>query len=159
MGRPRVSDILPKRPYKSVNRLVFTDALGAVICERITRGETLTNICAGTGMPDITTVWKWTVERPAFAQAYARARELQAHALWDEAMHAARSATDKDSASVARGIVDAVARLTRSLNPKVYGDKIDVTTRRGVDGMSDDTLEAAIGALGEAGVVKPESVH
>ena len=136
----------------------YSEEIATRVCDAIVRGETLTNICAAADMPSTVTIWKWTTQYPAFANAYARARELQAHALWDEALTAARNATDKDSAAAARGVVDAVARLSRALNPRVYGDKLDVTTRKGVDDMTDDALKDAVDVL--RGVVpQAEAVH
>ncbi|HEU5313634.1 MAG TPA: hypothetical protein VFU08_07400 [Candidatus Udaeobacter sp.] len=53
------------------------------ICERMARGETLTNICRDPDMPGWTTVHDWKRSDESFRQALERAREQQAEA-WTE---------------------------------------------------------------------------
>jgi uncharacterized protein (DUF885 family) len=60
-----------------------TPELCKEICERISEGETLTNICRDPDMPAWTTIHDWKRSDDSFRQALARAREQQAE-VWAE---------------------------------------------------------------------------
>ena len=60
-----------------------TPELCKAICERISEGETLTNICRDPDMPAWTTIHDWKRSDDSFRQALARAREQQAE-VWAE---------------------------------------------------------------------------
>lgn len=62
----------------------FTQEIADLICERIADGESLRSICADDAMPSTSTVCKWLSQQKPFSEQYARARELQADALFDE---------------------------------------------------------------------------
>ena len=62
-----------------------TAELCKAICERVAKGETLTNILREPGMPAWTTVHNWKQADESFRQALARAREQQAE-VWAEEM-------------------------------------------------------------------------
>jgi hypothetical protein len=62
-----------------------TPELCKAICERVAKGETLTNILREPGMPAWTTVHDWKQADESFRQALARAREQQAE-VWAEEM-------------------------------------------------------------------------
>ena len=62
-----------------------TPELCKAICERVAKGETLTNILQEPEMPAWTTVHGWKQADEAFRQALARAREQQAE-VWAEEM-------------------------------------------------------------------------
>src|SRR5258708_5885028 len=61
----------------------FSDALGTVICERLSQGESLRRICGDERMPDKSTVLRWLAVHQEFRDQYARAREAQAD-YWAE---------------------------------------------------------------------------
>jgi terminase small subunit-like protein len=54
------------------------------ICERVAKGETLTDICRDAAMPDWSTVHRWAARCDAFRNDLARAREQQAEVWADE---------------------------------------------------------------------------
>lgn len=56
----------------------------ATICQRISNGESLRQIASDDGMPAASTVFVWLQEDRAFSEQYARAREAQADAIFDE---------------------------------------------------------------------------
>lgn len=104
----------------------YTPEIAAIICGALEDGATLLDICERPGMPTRRTVNKWLHAHPAFVPMYARAREQQAHALWDEAVQGARDAHDKDSALCARVKADVLTKLASKLNRQVYGEKLDI---------------------------------
>lgn len=56
------------------------------VCERIADGESLRSICRDDTMPSTTSICKWLGLHEDFAEQYARARELQADALFDDCL-------------------------------------------------------------------------
>ncbi|KTR05013.1 terminase small subunit protein [Aureimonas ureilytica] len=119
----------------------FTEETGDMICERIANGESLRAICRDPDTPAQSTVFKWLASNAAFAEQYARAREAQADALFDEILDIADDGRndlmekfDADGAqqgwrengevlkrSVLR--VDARKWMAGKLQPKKYGDR------------------------------------
>ncbi len=104
--------------------------ISALICTRISQGESLRKICSSKGMPALVTVWHWLSKFPDFEKQYARAREEQADLfageiieLADEAM----SATDNVQAQAYRLRVDARKWVASKLKPKSYGERVDAT--------------------------------
>lgn len=118
----------------------FTQEMADAICERIADGQSLRAICLDDGMPSKSTVFKWLGQQEAFADQYARAREAQADALFDEVLDIADEdclivlrddggepvKAEFDSTAVQRNKlrVDARKWMAGKLRPKVYGDKI-----------------------------------
>jgi hypothetical protein len=104
----------------------FDQAIADEICERLAKGLSLRKIL-GPGrdafLPGQNTVFKWLEENAAFAKQYARARELQADAKFDEAWEIAESATVED-VQVSRLKIDTIKWQTAKLAPKKYGEKI-----------------------------------
>lgn len=56
------------------------------ICAMLADGISLRAICKLKAMPTTSTVCKWLGKNTAFAEQYARARELQADALFDDCL-------------------------------------------------------------------------
>jgi hypothetical protein len=67
--------------------------LGRQLCERIARGELVSRVCADLKL-DVSTPWRWGEDDEEFRKAYARARELQAHAVAEQAIEAAHGMDD-----------------------------------------------------------------
>ncbi len=72
---------------------LYTEALAAKICRRLAEGETLRANCRDKAMPDKATVLRWLADKKKadFRDQYALAREMQADALFDEALEIAGS--------------------------------------------------------------------
>ncbi len=135
----------PKKTKKGRPSL-YTDALAAKICRRLAEGETLRAICRDGAMPAISTVmgWLFNGKHQDFSEQYARAREMQADALFDEALEIADAASgdwavDKDGKKTldhehvqrSRLRVDTRKWAAGKLAPKRYGDKLQHTGEGG----------------------------
>lgn len=124
-GHAASSETKPKRKRGRPSR--YSDKLAVEICRRISLGELLKNICNDEHLPAYSTVmhWLWSDEYEHFARfrhLYAQARAAQADAFLEEAMNAARTANDKDSAAAARVLADTIKWAAARLNPQKYGD-------------------------------------
>ncbi len=124
---------------------MFSQEVADAICERISNGESLRAICDDEQMPAASTVFKWLTEQQTFSEQYARAREAQADALFDDILDIADDARndwmerrgEEDAGWTANGEhiqcsklrVDARKWMAGKLKPKKYGDKqeIDLT--------------------------------
>lgn len=97
-------------------------------------------ICKRDDMPATSTVCKWLSENISFSEQYARAREIQADALFDEILDIADDGlndkyvdengierTDQDVIARSRLRVDARKWMAGKLRPKKYGDKIELS--------------------------------
>lgn len=116
----------------------------ATICERIANGESLRTICDDEDMPAKATVFAWLSEDASFSDHYARARESQADAVFDDILSIADDGTNdwmerKNADGANIGWMENGEALRRSqlriearkwmagkLRPKKYGDKVDV---------------------------------
>ncbi len=120
---------------------LYTDALAAEICRRLAEGETLRSVCRDKAMPDKATILRWLADKKKadFREQYVYAREMQADALFDEALEIADDAsgdwfTDKDGKKVldheniqrSRLRVDTRKWAAGKMAPKKYGDKLDL---------------------------------
>jgi hypothetical protein len=115
----------------------YSDETAAIICERLSNGESLRQICSDEDMPGKSTVMRWLAANEAFRDQYARAREAQADYWAEEIIEISdESARDtiasEDGAERMNGEFVARSRLrvdTRKwlmarMAPKKYGDKI-----------------------------------
>ena len=121
---------------------VYNQAVADEICRRMALGESLHSICRDDGFPPHSTVREWAVDdREGFSAQYARARELQAHAIAEAAMDEALSATDP---MLARLAFDARKWFAGKVLPKHYGDKayVDHTFHKDPDDLTDAELAA-----------------
>jgi hypothetical protein len=131
----------PKKAKKGRPSL-YTEALAAKICERLAEGETLRSVCRDEKMPGKATVLRWLgdAKNADFRDQYAHAREMQADALFDQALEIADDvagdwSTDKDGKKVfdhehvqrSRLRVDTRKWAAGKMAPKRYGDKIQHT--------------------------------
>ena len=132
----------------------FSQALADAICERIADGDSLRTICDEEGFPARSTVFKWLSENKAFSDQYARAREEQADALFDEILSIADDGRNdwmerhnndgeaigwRENGEALRRSqlrVDARKWMAGKLRPKRYGDRtqMELTGPQGEDG-------------------------
>ncbi|HPA82140.1 MAG TPA: hypothetical protein PLS95_15070 [Thermoanaerobaculales bacterium] len=108
----------PGRPTK------YNAALGTRICKRVANGETLREIAETPGMPCESTIRLWAVKLPGFSEEYARARELQADAMADEAIAVARRKGNNPIGD--RLLVDTLKWAASKLKPRSYSDRVQV---------------------------------
>lgn len=84
------------------------------LCERVSLGETVSDVCAELQIAR-STPWRWAEDDAAFRNSYARARELQAHALAEQTMQIA-AGNDGLTQAWERGIEAAADELEKSGN-------------------------------------------
>lgn len=111
----------------------YSEAVADAICLRLANAESLRKICLSDDMPCQTTVFKWLRQHEEFAQQYARAREAQADALFDECLDIADDGSNDymgegetyngDAVQRSRLRIDTRKWMAGKLRPKVYGEK------------------------------------
>lgn len=128
----------------------YSPKIANKICEQLADGESLKKICSRSGMPHRATVFRWLSAHDEFRDMYARAREAQADALFDEIIDIANTPvvgvktklgedgkiieTNKgDMIEHRRLQIDARKWVAAKLRPKVYGDKLDVDLTGALD--------------------------
>lgn len=120
---------------------VYTEALGDYICDELVSGRSLRSICTDEGVPPVGTVLRWLAQdlHAGFREQYAKARELQADALFDETLQIAdtpvigrkvkidkdgdEEVTEEDMIAHRRLQIDVRKWIAGKLRPKVYGEK------------------------------------
>lgn len=101
---------------------VYTQELGDLICEKISRKQPLARICdENDELPTPRTVYRWLREHDDFCQNYTRAKEDQADYLVDEAL------VISDDLEIdpqhKRIMVDTRKWVASRFNAKKYGDR------------------------------------
>lgn len=123
----------------------FSQEVADDICEKLAEGRSLRSICLSGDMPGAATVFRWLADErfSAFREQYARAREAQADALFDEILDIAddgrndwmeRQGDDgtagwKENGEAIRRSqlrVDARKWMAGKLRPKKYGDSTTI---------------------------------
>lgn len=111
------------------------------VCLRLEEGESLRNILKDEGMPSTQTFYKWLEEEESKSKQYARAKESYADNVFNDIILIA-DGTDNDQLIDEDGItqvnhhviqrdrlrIDARKWHLSKLNPKKYGDKLDMTS-------------------------------
>lgn len=139
----------------------------ATICERIANGESLRQILDSDELPASSTVFVWLSEDKAFSEQYARAREAQADALFDDILTIAddgrndwmeRKNADgenigwqENGEALRRSQlrVDARKWMAGKLRPKKYGDKLALDAE--VNLKADDTITGLLTRIAAEG--------
>jgi len=107
-------------------------AIVQYIMERFTQGEEINKILNAQPYCSVMTFYSWMVDDPKVNDMYMKARMIKAHQLFDDLLTTARgSQHEKDSlTAVARDrlITDKMTFYLSKAVPKMYGDKLDVTT-------------------------------
>ena len=148
--------------YDSLNRLIATysdkdkiDAFAHII-EQLYQGKALHNIIdnntTNIQLPTAYTFFKWLANDTQLAAMYHYAREVKAHKIFDECLAIAdnREGNEDNIAQIQRDRLRLDARkfyLAKVL-PKVYGDKVDITT----NGEAINVLSLGVG------IAPPEAV-
>lgn len=116
---------------------IYTEAIIQEVCERLSTGEPLAQICRDEHMPGVTTLHTWGKERPEVAEAIARAREEGEDVIASDVlsiidapprMVATMHGEAIDSGDVANRKLRAEYRLKllAKWNPKKWGEKLDL---------------------------------
>lgn len=122
----------------------YTQELAAEICARLAEGMTLRQVCRGDGMPTESTVRRWVLEdRHGFSAQYAEARHIGYQSMADELLEIADDGSndwmERNGETVANGEhvqrsrlrLDTRKWLLSKALPKVYGDKLDLSSSDG----------------------------
>lgn len=119
----------------------YTTEMAALICEFLSEGLTLRQVCRQDGMPPESTVRSWAMDdREGFFAQYTRAREIGYHAMADEIMDISddgqndwmeRNGEDNEGWQIngealgrSRLRVDSRKWMLSKALPKIYGDKV-----------------------------------
>lgn len=124
----------------------FSQEVADAICQKLVEGESLRSICDAEDMPACSTVFRWLSLNDAFSEQYARAREAQADALFDDILSIADDARndwmerrgEEDAGWQANGEhiqrsrlrIDARKWMAGKLRPKKYGEKLELSGDR-----------------------------
>lgn len=122
----------------------YSQEIAAAICERLSVGQSVREICRGDDMPAASSVFKWLTLHEDFAEQYARAKVAGVEALAEEILDIADDATndwmerkDPDGQNIGWVFNGEAARRSQlridsrkwilsKLAPKKYGDRLDV---------------------------------
>jgi len=128
-------------------KTTYSAQVADAVLARLATGETLRAICRDEGMPPESSVREWALDdREGFAARYARAREMGAYAMADEMLEIVDDGTNDwmdrrksngeiepalNNEHVQRSRLRADKRqwLLSKILPRVFGDKLDVTTQ------------------------------
>jgi hypothetical protein len=116
----------------------FTTSIAKQICDRLSTGEPLAEICRDEEMPAVRTVSDWKKSNAEFAADFARARDegydalaAQCIAIADDERHdwvlsQKGEITNDVAIARARLRVDTRMKLLAKWDPKRYGDKVEL---------------------------------
>jgi hypothetical protein len=122
----------------------FSQSTADELCAYLSSGQSLRTACNNPNMPTVKTVFNWFRTYPEFLQQYARAKQEAADAMAEEILDISDDGTN-DWMEINRGNyeswqvngeavqrsklrVDTRKWLMAKMKPKVYGDKLDLTT-------------------------------
>lgn len=126
----------PEKPKKKIGRpSKYTPELAAEICERLSNGEPLRQICRDDHMPAWQKIYEWMARDPQLSGAIAQARDLGGDAIAEDCMRIMEEPPDyivsENSQRVDPGYVqwqknrvELRLKLLAKWNPKKYGDRI-----------------------------------
>lgn len=120
----------------------FTQKIAGEICERLSKGEPLAQICRDDGFPAVRTVSDWKKAEPAFAAEFARARDEGFDAIAEECLTIADtdpervvteggSRIDPGHVQWSKNRIETRLKLLAKWDPKRYGDKLDLSSSDG----------------------------
>lgn len=117
----------------------FTQEIADALCERLSKGEPLEQICRDDNMPASRTVSDWKKAHPAFAADFVRAREEGFDAIAASCLEIAdfglndtylddegNKRTDTDVIQRSKLRIETRLKLLAKWHPKKYGDRVDV---------------------------------
>lgn len=119
----------------------FSQEVADKVCQEIADGKSLRRILReDESLPATVTIFKWLAVNAEFAKQYARAREAQADALFDEILEISddgRNDTYTDDDGFNRANAEAIQRsklrvdsrkwMAAKLRPKKYGEKLELS--------------------------------
>jgi hypothetical protein len=130
-----------------------------LICERLSKGEPLAQICRDAGMPDPSTVWDWCEADKSIAQQITRARNngydqiaLDALAIADDASSdymkdpaSGRKVLNSEHVQRSKLRIHTRMQLLAKWDPKRYGDNVQLRHANAEgDGDASVTVKSAL---------------
>ena len=116
----------------------YNPEITALICARMSEGESVRSICRDEAMPDKATVFRWLALHAEFRDQYARALDARTDAMAEEILEIAddgtndtvtdndgHTITNHDAIARSRLRVDARKWLMARMSPKKYGDRVE----------------------------------
>lgn len=125
----------------------YTEEQALAICERLSCGESLAQICRDENMPHASTVYKWLNKQPLFVEMYTRAREAQVEPHLEAMFEIADDPTIDPADKRVR--IDVRKWAMSKLAPRKYGDKLDLA-HTGPDGGPVQVAHANVAELARA---------
>ena len=134
-------------PKKTGRPSKHTPELAAEICDRISRGEPLLQICKDDRMPERRTVYDWLERVDGLSAQFAHAREVGCDAMAEEALNIANTphmgrkkvyssgaeegedsvtVTEEDMLGHRKLQIETRLKLLACWNPKKYGTKVQM---------------------------------
>ena len=125
-------------PKKTGRPSKHTPELAAEICERLSKGEPLLQICADEHMPKRQTVYDWLERVDGLSVQFARAREAGCDAMAEESLSimdreplavfddAGNKRYDSGSIAWNKNRAEHRLKLLACWNPKKYGSKVQL---------------------------------
>lgn len=101
----------------------FSEEIFDQICDQISEGNSLKEVCRGASMPSRTAFYGWINDDATgeLAAKYELARELQADFYADEILRIADTCEDPKAASI---IIAALKRAAALAAPRKYGKRV-----------------------------------
>jgi hypothetical protein len=115
-----------------MRRSAYSERIAEALLGRIAGGERLRAVCRDEGMPSAWAVLRRLGADEAFAKRFAKAREAQADALFDELQAIADEGNPSDSTRARLRVETLKWRLAR-LNPRKYSDKAELMKTKDSD--------------------------
>jgi hypothetical protein len=156
---PPPKDLLPPRRVRG-RATIYTEAISEELCNRISNGEPLRQICRDEHMPSWGAVYDWLEKDAKLASRVARARELGYDALAEEALQIAdtpveatkrtqsedgMTVTTEDALGHRKLQIETRLKLLACWNPKRYGSKVAVGGDKNADPIQTEDIKS--GAL------------
>jgi hypothetical protein len=130
---------------------LYSEELADLICQKLTEGLSLREICSEEGMPHAGTVCRWLVKHDAFREQYTLAREAQAELYADEMINISDDGSNdwmerknedgdiigwrENGEAIRRSAlrIDTRKWIAARLLPKKYGEKIALGGSKDMD--------------------------
>jgi hypothetical protein len=132
----------------------FNEEIAREICERLATGQSMGAIAELGHMPTMPTMWAWIRKEPSFFSDYMRAREEQAHVLFDQCLDIADDTANdllvaEDGTVTANTIavtraklrIDTRMRMAAKMSPKVYSERSETL------GLGGGTVNVQVNAM------------
>lgn len=150
----------------------YDSEIASIICERISGGRSLLDICTDKDMPTRRTVYSWLRDNADFQEQYRIAREMQADTLFDEILQIADDArndwmevhgkddigwkANQEHVQRSRLRIDSRKWAAGKLAPKKYGERLETHLSGSVEikreSPTDAELEQFIASGGRTGI-------